>query len=115
MSTPPPWIIRKLPHLMTAAFVLAAIPAIYSSTFSDVSPAHYNRLAGIVEDHPELAQDVADAMADDVITHGEYTRIRDRGTYLSSVDAKDRLRSATQASLSLQQALGNPLPLSANP
>lgn len=115
MSKPAPWIIRKLPHLMTAAFVLVAIPTTYSSTFSDVSPAHYNRLAGIVEEHPELAQDVADAMADDVITHGEYARIRDRGAYLSTVDAKDRLRSATETSLSLQQALDNPLPLSATP
>jgi hypothetical protein len=115
MSTPAPWLIRKLPHLMTGAFVLAAFPAIYSSTFSDVSPAHYQRLSGVVEDHPQLARNVADALEDHVITHGEYTAIVDEGRRLSAIDARDRLRAAAQTTLVLDQALSDAVPLSANP
>lgn len=115
MSKPVPWIIRYLPHLITAAFVLVAIPVTYSSTFSDVSPAHYHRLAGVIEDHPALAQDVADALEDEVITHMEYVAIVDEGQRLSALDARARLVDATESSLAIHRALSESVPLSAHP
>lgn len=110
-----PWIIRRLPHLITGAFVLVAIPVMYDSTFTDVSPAQYDRLAVAVEAHPELATDVAEALLDDVITPGEFRSIDTKANRLASESARQRLLIATENSIALSDAMNDPIPLTATP